>query len=152
MRLSDNYAHDVASFSDFPGRPADDELGEHLDGDEIVPDEMLQAIWGTGWHSLCAARGKTDFHTVGVYNDTRELLDEAAAVNAAGANVWFGVHPMTAKPPAGRGGNDDVSEVRVLVADLDWKADDAHEENDKLPTEAEVRAALERFPHQPTFV
>ena len=42
-----------------------------------------------------------------------------------GDDQWFGLHGM-AELPEGRGGNDDVTSVVALAADLDWDHEAHH--------------------------
>lgn len=116
-----------------------------------TPTAFMNAVWG-GLHSLCSDRGGT-FHTVGVYDNAADLLDAALAENAAGGNTWFGAHGMSERPATGRGDAGDVTEIRALLADLDWDDEYAHKAPPgSLPTEDEVRQRLEHFEHQPSIV
>jgi hypothetical protein len=116
------------------------------------PTELMVALWGDGWHSLCSGVGRGgDFNVDGTYDNADDLLDAAAALTAQGRNVWFEVHPMAERPnvPANRGNAEMVQKVHALPVDLDWNDPAAHSE-EELPTEAEVRARLARYAHPPS--
>lgn len=100
----------------------------------------LGALWGAGPHSLCSASAVQRFHVVGIYPTADELLAAARKLGPS-AHIWLGVHPLAGEVVAGRGGELDVLEVGVLIADLDWLSPGAHKGTD-LPTEAVVRAAV----------
>jgi putative DNA primase/helicase len=56
---------------------------------------------------------------------------------------------LRAVPERGRGGDADVAEVRLIVADIDWHDPQAHTDAD-LPPEAAVRNLVDSFEHPPT--
>ncbi len=120
-------------------------------GHDTAALAFLQATM-TGLHSLCSQGPGVPFAAVGFYTDPAELLAAAHQQADIGRNVWWGVHPLRARPERGRGGNDDVAHLAHLVADLDWHNPDAHKANDGLPTEHEVRARLDAFTPAPTIV
>lgn len=119
--------------------------------DGLAPIDFLRATM-TGLHSLCSQGPGHPFQAVGFYSEPDGLLAHALTESAAGRNVWFGVHALERTPQRGRGGADDVAEVRQLVADLDWHDPDAHKATHGLPAEHEVRARLDTFTPAPTIV
>lgn len=100
---------------------------------------FLKAILRGGPHSLNCQPPGEKFRTIGFVKspeDVAPLLDKLQDVD-----TWISAHPLKAIPSAGRGGDQDVAEVRAIPADLDW----AHwtRRTDKpLPTEEEVRRRL----------
>lgn len=95
--------------------------------------DFLNQLWAPGWHSLCAEpHGGGPFTTHGTY-DTPEALIDAARKLRATHNLWWGIHGVGQKaPPGKRGLADDVTAVRVIVADLDWADPTAHSSSELL--------------------
>jgi hypothetical protein len=104
-------------------------------------EQYLAAIWGDGLHSLCwkglDGRLCTEF-----FSGPAELL--ARAEGLTDVDLWHGAHPLKGKPLSGRGLASDVAQVVAIPADLDW-AHWTRRTDDTLPTEAELRAALEKL-------
>lgn len=107
---------------------------------------FLEAIWAPGFHSLNHKAPGGDFKTLAFFDDPAELARHAVELPG---NVWFGVHGLGQRPSSGRGLAADVTSVRAIVADLDWKHP-AHAAAG-LPEEAEVRARLDTFEPAPTI-
>jgi putative DNA primase/helicase len=105
-----------------------------------------------GAHSLCIGRGRSEFRLDRIFDEPVELHQAALEHSRDGRDVWFGVNPVRSDlPPGSRGRADDVVDVGVLFADIDWHDPTAHV-NGNLPDEQTTRRLLRTFQHQPTGV
>ena len=66
------------------------------------PGDFLTALWGNGFHSLCAKSPGGRFRVVDVFSDPANLLVASSRLN--GDNQWFSLHGMAELPVDGRGG------------------------------------------------
>ena len=109
------------------------------DNEPVDVAEFLAAIWGNGLHSLCWD-GDDDYFPSEFFEDSTRLLARAGELMGQ-HDVWFGAHPLKARPEGGRGTATDVAEVVALPTDLDW-AHETRRTKEPLPTEAELRKRL----------